>query len=66
MSKAWGDDYEHIEEACLKSIKKLGVEYLDLYFLHWPVATRRLPNTEEVNEPSSYERINIPMHKVWP
>lgn len=30
--------HEHVREACLDSIKKLGCEYLDLYLLHWPVA----------------------------
>ena len=39
-SKLWNTDHraEQAEAAIKKSIADLGVEYLDLYLIHWPVA----------------------------
>ncbi|CAG9465030.1 unnamed protein product [Pedinophyceae sp. YPF-701] len=39
-SKLWNDckhSAEEIEATCRKSIADLGVEYLDLYLVHWPL-----------------------------
>ncbi|GJN18859.1 hypothetical protein PR202_gb06068 [Eleusine coracana subsp. coracana] len=33
-------DHGHVVEACKNSLKKLRLEYLDLYLVHFPVATR--------------------------
>lgn len=37
-TKLWNDvrGYEDTKAACLESMKKLGVDYLDLYLIHWP------------------------------
>lgn len=37
-TKLWNDDhgYEKAIEAFNESLKKLGVDYLDLYLIHWP------------------------------
>ncbi|PLT28997.1 aldo/keto reductase [Peribacillus deserti] len=39
-SKVWNSDqgYESTLEAYEASLKRLGLEYLDLYLIHWPVA----------------------------
>ncbi|KGL75846.1 putative oxidoreductase ZK1290.5, partial [Tinamus guttatus] len=39
-TKLWPGDYgyESTKRACLESCKRLGVEYLDLYLIHWPGA----------------------------
>lgn len=39
-SKVWNSDlgYEATLEAYETSLKKLGLDYLDLYLIHWPVA----------------------------
>ncbi len=39
-SKVWtldGLDYEKVIRSCNKSLKNLGLDYLDLYLLHWPI-----------------------------
>jgi diketogulonate reductase-like aldo/keto reductase len=38
-TKLWLSDYgyESTQRACDVSLKKLGLEYIDLYLLHWPV-----------------------------
>ena len=40
VSKVWWDEVEDVEAACRRSMQKLGVEYLDLYLIHWPIAKK--------------------------
>jgi methylglyoxal/glyoxal reductase len=35
-TKLWPTHYFFPEKACAKSLQKLGLEYVDLYLLHWP------------------------------
>ncbi|MFI2856113.1 aldo/keto reductase [Paenibacillus sp. JSM ZJ436] len=37
-TKVWNDDqgYEATLQACETSLKKLGLDYVDLYLIHWP------------------------------
>lgn len=39
-SKLWNTkhDPEDVEEACRTSLAHLGLSYLDLYLMHWPMA----------------------------
>ncbi|XP_030523214.1 NADP-dependent D-sorbitol-6-phosphate dehydrogenase [Rhodamnia argentea] len=39
-TKLWNSDHGHVIEACKDSLKKLRLDYLDLYLVHFPVATR--------------------------
>ncbi|KAK1261860.1 NADP-dependent D-sorbitol-6-phosphate dehydrogenase [Acorus gramineus] len=39
-TKLWNSDHGHVLEACKDSLKKLKLDYLDLYLVHFPVATR--------------------------
>lgn len=39
-TKLWNSDHGHVLEACKDSMKKLKLEYLDLYLVHFPVATK--------------------------
>lgn len=36
-TKLWNTDHERVQEACEESLQRLGVDYLDLYLIHWPV-----------------------------
>jgi len=61
-TKVWINDVEDVEAACKRSLSKLGLDYIDLYLVHWPIAVRDY----EENGETKYEKINLPMHKVWP
>ena len=41
-SKLWNTFHrkEHVESACSKSMEDLGVDYLDLYLVHFPIALK--------------------------
>ncbi|XP_071926969.1 NADP-dependent D-sorbitol-6-phosphate dehydrogenase-like isoform X2 [Coffea arabica] len=39
-TKLWNSDHGHVVEACKNSLKKLCLDYLDLYLVHFPIATR--------------------------
>lgn len=41
--------YEDAQTACKRSLKKLKLEYLDVYLMHWPASVRQSDNWEEVN-----------------
>lgn len=45
-SKVWNDDYgrERAQRAFQTSLKHLGLDYLDLYLVHWPCPQRGLYN----------------------
>lgn len=36
-TKLWNDDHNRPREALLDSLKKLQLDYIDLYLMHWPV-----------------------------
>ena len=44
VTKLWSDDilYDNIEKSLLTSLKNLGVEYLDLWLMHFPVKDVRV------------------------
>jgi len=43
-TKLWNQDQGHDStlRACERSLRELGLEYVDLYLIHWPVPSRRL------------------------
>jgi diketogulonate reductase-like aldo/keto reductase len=43
-TKLWNNEqgYDSAIRACEQSMKRLGVDYIDLYLIHWPVPDRRL------------------------
>ncbi|PRP79701.1 aldehyde reductase [Planoprotostelium fungivorum] len=49
-SKLWNTEHssERILPACEQSIHDLGVKYLDLYLMHWPIAFK--PGTRDIDD----------------
>lgn len=36
-TKLWSSDHQRVEQALDKSLRDLGLEYVDLYLMHWPI-----------------------------
>ncbi len=51
-TKLWNDDqgYDSTMRAFEKSYKKLGLEYIDLYLIHWPIPVGHEHDYKELNE----------------
>ncbi|MFT3927605.1 MAG: aldo/keto reductase [Myxococcales bacterium] len=51
-TKLWNDDqgYDSALRALEQSLKRLGLEYVDLYLLHWPVAGKRLDSWQALED----------------
>jgi len=64
VTKVWIDETEDVDAAIKRSLTKLGLDYVDLYLVHWPIAVKTVSEASEGKE-AKYERINIPMWKVW-
>ncbi|MCO5577379.1 hypothetical protein L7F22_058323 [Adiantum nelumboides] len=47
-TKLWNSDHEHVWKACEDNFKNLQLEYLDLYLVHFPVATSSALDGNEV------------------
>lgn len=48
-TKVWNTDrgYEKAKAAVLESLKRLGLDYIDLCLIHWPAAPHQYPETWE-------------------
>lgn len=51
-TKLWNDDqgYDATLRAFEQSLRRLGLAYVDLYLLHWPVAKKRLDSWQALEE----------------
>ena len=43
QSKVWNDKHDDVINSCKKSLKDLGLDYLDTYFVHWPFPNYHAP-----------------------
>lgn len=50
-SKLWNSErgYESTLEAFEKTLERLGLDYLDLYLIHWPASVHQFENWETIN-----------------
>lgn len=62
-TKLWCNDYaaEQMRPALQRSLQALGVDYLDMYMLHYPFAVTGC----ETYPPATPALALIPMHQVW-
>ncbi|MEN7341309.1 MAG: aldo/keto reductase [Pseudomonadota bacterium] len=75
-SKLWNTyhDPAHVQAACERTLSDLGLEYLDLYLIHFPIALEFVPFEErypaewfrdpDADEPEM-KLANVPLHETW-
>ena len=75
-SKLWNTYHEpqHVEAACRKSLNDLGLEYLDLYLIHFPISLKFVPfekryPPEWLHDPESEDKKmefeDVPVKDTW-
>lgn len=75
-SKLWNTYHrkEHVRAACMRSLQDIGLEYLDLYLIHFPISLKFVPfetryPPEWVYDPSSDKPCMVedpvPMQETW-
>ena len=58
-TKLWNDDqgFDSTLRAFEQSLKRLGLDYIDLYLIHWPVAGKRLESWEALERLYEEKRV---------
>lgn len=67
-SKLWNDKHaeEDVIPSCEQSLKDLGLDYLDLYFVHWPFPNYHPPGCNvESRSPEAKPYIHESFMKTW-
>ncbi|ESZ94425.1 hypothetical protein SBOR_5218 [Sclerotinia borealis F-4128] len=64
-SKLWNDrhgDYENVEKGLNQTLEDLGLEYLDLYLMHWPIGFS--PDGSKSLDHTYKSLISLPKNRV--
>ncbi|MBN1863973.1 MAG: aldo/keto reductase, partial [Victivallales bacterium] len=65
-SKVWNDMHGRVIESCRRSLKDLGLDYLDLYLVHWPFPNFHPPKCDvSSRSPDAKPYIHEDYMKTW-
>lgn len=74
-TKLWNNDHnpDVVESACRASLRRLKLDYVDLYLIHWPVAWKHTPGADENdgkafiprNEKGGCCVVDVPLEATW-
>jgi diketogulonate reductase-like aldo/keto reductase len=65
-SKVWNDMHSRVAQACRKSLQDLGLEYLDLYLVHWPFPNFHPPQCDVTSRsPDARPYLHEDYMKTW-
>ncbi len=65
-SKVWNDSHERVVEACAQSLEDLGVDYLDLYLVHWPFPNHHAPGVDvSSRDPHAVPYVHERYMRTW-
>lgn len=66
QSKVWNDKHDDVINSCKQSLKDLGLDYLDAYFVHWPFPNYHAPNCSiDSRSPDAKPYIHEDFMKTW-
>ena len=65
-SKLWNEFHkpEDVEPALRQSLMNLGLEYLDLFLMHWPFAFERQHQTKIIHPVDFSQKVSILKHII--
>lgn len=65
-SKVWNDSHDRVIESCQQSLRDLGLDYLDLYLVHWPFPNFHAPGcTVDSRSPDAKPYIHEAFMRTW-
>jgi alcohol dehydrogenase (NADP+) len=66
QSKVWNDKHDDVVNSCKKSLKDLGLDYIDAYFVHWPFPNYHPPGcTVDSRSPDAKPYIHENFMNTW-
>jgi diketogulonate reductase-like aldo/keto reductase len=65
-SKVWNDKHDAVRASCEKSLTDLGLDYLDIYFVHWPFPNFHPPGCSvESRSPNAKPYLHESFMRTW-